>query len=262
MTVRILCIGDVVGHPGRRIVADGLGDLVTRHKIDCVIVNAENAAGGSGLTVSIYEKLLARGVHLITLGDHIYRRKEIIPVLESSEHLVRPVNLPPGAPGREFAIHTTAGGVRVAVISALGRLFMKLPVDCPFRGVDRVLSKLPTDVRVVVVDMHAEATSEKVAMGWHLEGRSSVVFGTHTHVPTADERVLPKGTAYISDVGMTGPYDSILGRKKDRVLSAMVTGVPKSFDIAEDDLRLCGIMAEVNAATGRAISVRRICHRG
>lgn len=261
MSVRILCVGDIVGDPGRKALQHALTTLVPQRGIDCVIVNAENAAGGSGITPQIYEKILGCGAHLLTLGDHVYRRKEIIPVLETSQRAVRSANLPRSAPGREFAVHYTPRNQGIAVMSVLGRLYMKTSADCPFRAVDRVLGLLPADVKMVVVDVHAEATSEKIAMGWHLDGRVSVVFGTHTHIPTADERVLPKGTAYITDVGMTGPYDSVLGRRKDRVLSAMVNGVPQAFDVAESDVRLCGIEVELDPTTGRAISIERVCIR-
>jgi len=260
MDVRILCVGDVVGAPGRRALRQGLEHLVPKHGIDMVIVNAENVAGGSGLTPPLYDKVLHYGAHVITLGDHIYRRKEIIGVLERSDRMVRPCNLPSTAPGRECVVWETSHGHRVAVLSVLGRLFMKMPVNCPFAGVDRVLGSLPRDVKMVVVDMHGEATSEKVAMGWHLDGRVSIVFGTHTHVPTADERVLPKGTAYITDVGMTGPYDSVLGRDKERVLSAMISAVPSPFDVAEGDARMCGVIVTLDASTGRAASIERVVH--
>jgi metallophosphoesterase (TIGR00282 family) len=262
MHVNLLCIGDVVGSPGRRILREELPKIVPERGIDCVIVNAENAAGGSGLTAALYEKIVHYGTDLITLGDHIYRRRDIIPVLERSEKIVRPANLPAGAPGREYAVCHTASGHRVAIISLLGRLFMKPPVNCPFAAVDRVLASIPKDVKIIVVDMHAEATSEKIAMGWHLNGRASVVFGTHTHVPTADECILSGGTAYITDVGMTGPYDSVLGRDKNRVVSALLSGVPNKFDVATDDIRMCGIVASVDAETGKATSIERIALNG
>ncbi|MCP4251124.1 MAG: TIGR00282 family metallophosphoesterase [bacterium] len=261
MLLKILCVGDIVGSPGRRALAQLLPGLMADHKVDCNIVNAENTSSGSGLTPSLYEKLLAGGVHLMTMGDHIYRRRALIGILERSDCIVRPANLPPQAPGREFAVYETASGHRVAVVSLLGQLFMRLQPDCPFRAIDRVLKTIPQDVHAVVVDMHAEATSEKVAMGWHLDGRVSAVFGTHTHVPTADERILPQGTAYITDLGMTGPYDSVLGRLKERVLSAMISSVPAPFDVAENDTRLCGILIEVDSQTGRAKSIERICVR-
>jgi len=258
MRLKILCLGDVVGSPGRRALAQVLPELVERHDIDCTIVNAENLAAGSGITPPLFEKLIRSGVNLVTLGDHIYRRKEFISVLETSERVVRPANLASGAPGREFAIYETNRGVRIAVISLLGRLFMRMPSDCPFRAAERVLAKIPGDVRVVVVDLHAEATSEKVAMGWFLDGRVSLLVGTHTHVPTADERVLPAGTGYVTDLGMTGPYESVLGRCKDAVLQSLVTSVPARFDVASDDVRICGVIAEINADSGHCVGIERL----
>jgi len=258
MPLNLLCIGDVVGSPGRRILHDTLPDLVKQRGVECVIVNAENATDGAGLSAAMYEKIVQAGANLITLGDHVYRRKDIIPVLEKSDRMVRPANLPSGAPGRELAVYQTTGGPKVAVISLLGRMFMKPLTNCPFAAVDRVLEGLPPDLKIVVVDVHAEATSEKVAMGWHLDGRVSLVFGTHTHIPTADERILPKGTAYITDVGMTGPYDSVLGRLKERVIGNMRTGVPSLFDVAEGDARLCGVLVTVEPPTGRATHIERI----
>jgi len=258
MESNILCVGDVVGSPGRKILADALPKLVADRNIDCTIVNAENAAAGSGLTPPLYDKLIAAGVHLMTMGDHVYRRKEIIPILEKSDRIVRPANLAPNAPGKQFAIWETSRGVRVGVFSLLGRMYMRTAADCPFRAADRVLGTMPSDVRIVVVDVHAETTSEKMALGWYLDGRVSVVFGTHTHIPTADERVLPQGTAYITDLGMTGPYDSVLGRRKDRVLSSMVTSVPAPFDVASGDVRMCGVIVRASSDTGRASTIERI----
>lgn len=259
MLLKLLCVGDVVGSPGRRVLARGLTALSAEHGIHCNIVNVENVAAGSGLTQKLYDKLIANGVHLMTMGDHVYRRREIISVMETSDCIVRPANLAPEAPGREYAIYQTESGHRVAVVAVLGRLYMRVQSDCPYRAVNRVLSALPDDVHAVVVDLHGEATSEKIAMGWHLDGRVSVVFGTHTHVPTADERVLPRGTAYITDLGMTGPYDSVLGRDKERVLRAMVSSVPAPFDVATDDPRLCGIVVEVDTETRLARSIQRVC---
>jgi len=258
MLLNLLCIGDVVGGPGRRILESSLPQLISSHKTNCVIVNGENAAAGSGLTAQLYQKIIACGADVITLGDHVYKRKEIIPILEQSDRIIRPANLSAHAPGREVTIRETAAGHRVAVVSLLGRLNMRMPADCPFAAIDRILKALPSDVKVIVVEIHAEATSEKVAMGWYLDGRVSVVFGTHTHIPTADERVLPKGTAYITDLGMTGPYDSVLGRLKDRVISSMTTSVPSPFDVASDDVRLCGILARVDSMTGHATHVERV----
>jgi metallophosphoesterase (TIGR00282 family) len=258
MQVNLLCIGDVVGRPGRFVVSQALPGYVRQNNIHCVICNVENAAGGSGFTPQLYDKFRRYGVSLMTLGDHIYRRPEIIPVLERSPIMVKPVNYPPVAPGHVFAVADSAAGPKVAVLSIMGRLFMKPSVDCPFRSIDRVLQQIPAEVKIIVVDVHAEATSEKVALGWHLDGRVSVVFGTHTHIPTADERVLPGGTAYISDLGMTGPYDSVLGRRKDRVIKHLVTNLPAPFDVAEGDVRLCGIRVQVESTTGKATHIERV----
>ena len=261
MEFRLLCLGDVVGAPGRHVLRQAVESLVPSKKIDCVIVNAENIAGGSGLTPQLYEKLVGYGVHLVTLGDHAYRRRDILPVLDATEKIARPANLPRSSPGREYAICDSSSNSRVAVVPVLGRMFMKPPADCPFAAVDRVLASIPKDVKIVVVEIHAEVTSEKVAMGWHLDGRVSLVFGTHTHIPTADECVLPKGTAYITDLGMTGPYDSVLGRDKQRVLSHMISSVPARFDVAENDARACGVIVTVDSTTGRATDIERVCFR-
>lgn len=261
MQLKLLCIGDVVGAPGRRILQELLPRIVKDYEIDCVIVNAENIAGGSGITTILYDKLIHDGANLITLGDHIYRRKEIIPILEKADNIVKPANYPTAAPGKEYAIFQTESDKHIAVISVLGRMFMKAPVNCPFEAVDRVLSTLPNDVDIIVVDMHAETTSEKMAMGWHLDGRVSLLFGTHTHVQTADERILEKGTAFISDLGMTGPYDSILGRNKERVMKAMIHGIPAPFDVAEKDVRLSGIIVSVETETGLATAIERISQK-
>jgi metallophosphoesterase (TIGR00282 family) len=262
MDVNLLIIGDVVGSPGQAVLREGLEALIPAHKIDCVIVNAENADGGSGLTASTYQKIIRSGVDIITLGDHIYRWSDVIPVLEKESNIVKPANLPPTAPGKDFAVVASRSNNPVAVVSVLGRLFMKLPTDCPYRTMDRVLRAIPREVKIIVVDMHAEATSEKVAMGWHLDGRVSVVVGTHTHIPTADERVLPKGTAYITDLGMTGPYDSVLGRRKDKVLGVLLNAVPARFDVAKDDPRMCGVIVTVDTNTGRASKIERVMYRG
>jgi len=258
MLVRILCIGDVVGKPGREALVYGLDKLRREREIHCVIVNTENAAGGSGLTASLYEKILRGGVHLITMGDHIYKRRDLLPVLEQSKQIVRPANLPAEAIGHELAVWRPEDGPPVAVVSLLGRLYMKPIADCPFHAADRVLASVPADVKLIVVDMHAEATSEKMALGWYLDGRVTAVVGTHTHVPTADERVLPGGTAYITDLGMTGPYHSVLGRDVQRVLKAMTTSVPTPFDVARQDAKLAGVIITAESQTGKALSIERV----
>jgi len=262
MPLNILCVGDVVGRPGRVILSQHLGELKRRYDIGCTIVNAENAAGGTGLTAALFKKFMNYGVDLICMGDHVYKRIEIAEVLESSDRICRPANLPAEAVGKQVVYHTTDAGVRVALFSVLGRTFMRMHSDNPFGAADRMLEQIPRDVKVVVCDVHAEATSEKVAMGWHLDGRTSVVFGTHTHIPTADETILPGGAAYITDLGMTGPYDSVLGRRKDRVLRFLRTAMPSPFDVAVGDPRLCGIVVSVDTDTGRATHIERICIRG
>jgi metallophosphoesterase (TIGR00282 family) len=257
MKLNVLCIGDIVGRPGRRIIADKLKSLVKQRNIDCVIANAENAAGGSGLTPQIYNKLLRYGVNLITLGDHTYRKRDIIPILETADNIVRPANFPASAAGKGTAIYKTGKGPTVAVVALIGRLFMK-PGDCPYNLIDRILPPLQQEADIVIVDMHAEATSEKIAMGYHLDGRVSLCFGTHTHVVTADEKILPKGTAYITDIGMTGPHDSILGRGVESVLKSFRTQMPFPFEIATGDVRMNGIIVAIDSNTKKAERIERI----
>ncbi len=258
--MRVLLIGDIVGKPGRRIVEQSVRGLVVRYGLDLVIANAENAAGGTGLTPAIYRELCAAGVDAITLGDHIYKRAEINSVLDSESNIVKPANYPADAPGKEFAIVTSRSGVRVAVISLMGRVFMR-PVDCPWAAADRVLAQLPPDVKVIMVDFHAEATSDKQLIARYLDGRVSAVLGTHTHVPTADEQILPLGTAMQCDVGMTGPYESILGRRIDRVLETTRTFNPTHFEVATGDVRLSGSIVDIDPATGRATAIERLVVR-
>jgi metallophosphoesterase (TIGR00282 family) len=256
--VRLLLIGDIVGKPGRQIVCRAVPGLIATRNLDLVIANAENCAGGSGLTPANYQELIASGVDCITLGDHNYRRREIVSVLESRDNIVKPANVPAEAPGRTFAVVRARNGVDVAVISLLGRMFMR-PVDCPWTAADRVLAELPEGVKVIVVDFHAEATSDKQLMGRFLDGRATAVLGTHTHVPTADERVLPGGTAFQCDVGMTGPFESVLGRRVDRVLEATLTFNPTHFEVATNDVRILATLVEVDPETGKATHVERVC---
>ena len=257
MLITCLVIGDIVGKPGRGVVRAKLGRLCRDEGVDVVIANAENAAGGSGLTPELARKLLNSGIHCITLGDHCLKRAEIIPTLAERSDIVRPLNLPHEVPGRGATVVTTESGVKVGVLCALGRLFMK-PSDCPFHAIDAALADVPDDVKVRLLDFHAEASSEKVAMGWFLNGRASIVFGTHTHVPTADYRVLDGGTAFVSDLGMTGPYDGVLGRKKDRVLYHLTTQMPTPFSIAEGDPRIHAMLVTVDETTGKAESIEPI----
>jgi metallophosphoesterase (TIGR00282 family) len=255
--VRILLIGDIVGKPGRKIVKQSVRGLVIRERLDLVVANAENAASGSGLTPANYDEIVNAGVNAVTMGDHIYRRRAIYNVLESKNNIVKPANYPEEAPGHDYVIVNSQLSVPVAVISLMGRVFMK-PVDCPFDAVDRVLSKLDRTVKVIVVDFHAEATSDMQLMGRHLDNRVSAVLGTHTHVATADESILPGGTAFQCDVGMTGPHDSILGRRIDRVMETTRTFRPTPFDVATGDVRLNGTIVDIDQETGRATGIRRL----
>lgn len=256
--MRLLFIGDIVGQPGRQIVCRAVPGLVIREQLALVVANAENAAGGSGLTPGIYRELVQAGVDAITLGDHVYRRKEIYSVLKQEANIVRPANLPEEAVGRIWAEVTARDNTRVAIFCLLGQLFMK-PIDSPWLAADRLLGRIPADVPVKLLDFHAEATSEAQLMGRYLDGRVSAVLGTHTHVPTADECLLPGGTAFQCDVGMTGPYESILGRRIDRVMETTLTANPTQFEVASKDVRLCGTLVDVDPESGRATAVKRLC---
>lgn len=255
--MRILFIGDVVGQPGVAFVKRAVPALVAAEQIDLVIANGENASGGLGMTPGAYRQLREAGVDLVTLGDHIYKKQDIIPVLGSDDRVCKPANFPPDAPGRCFALTQSRAGVSVAAFCLIGRTFMR-PVDCPFQAADRVLKELEGKAKIVIVDMHAEATADKYLMAHHLKGRVSAVLGTHTHVPTADEQVFPQGTAFICDVGMTGPYDSILGRRVDRVLGTTISFVPSPFDVATGDVRLGGAIVDIDVDTCRATAIRRV----
>ena len=256
--MRILFIGDIVGKPGRDIVCAAVPGLKVERELDLVIANAENAAAGSGITPAIYRELIRAGLDAITLGDHIYRRREIYSVLENEPNIVKPANLPTEAVGREWAVVEARNGVKVAIACLLGRLFMK-PIDSPWHAADRVLAAIPEDVKVRFFDFHAEATSEMQLLGRYLDGRASAVLGTHTHVPTADECIFPGGTAFQCDVGMTGPFESIIGRRIDRVLETTLTGLPTEFEVATRDVRLCGSIVTVDPESGRATAIDRIC---
>jgi 2',3'-cyclic-nucleotide 2'-phosphodiesterase len=254
---KLLFIGDVVGSPGRKIVAQALPRIIPRWGISLVVCNAENAAGGSGLTLSCHEELADAGVDVMTMGDHVYRKDEIFQVFERSSTVLRPANFPPDSPGPELAVVTARDGSSAAVFTVLGRTFMK-PVDCPFRAADRLLAQIAGDAKIIVVDLHAEATSDKQLLARYLDGRVSAVLGTHTHVATADEQILAKGTAFQTDVGMTGPHDSILGRRYDRVLSSTLSCVPAHYDVASGDPRLNGALVTIDPETGKAIAISRV----
>ena len=254
---RILLIGDIVGKPGRRIVQEMLPGLRESLDLDMVIANAENSAAGSGITPKIFADLRAAGVDLMTLGDHAWKRKDNLEVLDKEALCLRPHNYPEEAKGTGWAVVETADGVKVAYIIVLGRVFMD-SVDCPLRTVDKVLAQLPEDVKIRIIEFHAEATSEKQAAAWHLDGRATAVVGTHTHVLTADARILTQGTGYISDMGMTGPYDGVIGRDSKPVLHKFLTSMHAPFTVAENNAHLCGVLLSVDPDTGRLSSIRAV----
>lgn len=239
-----------------------LPDLMSQYKPDLVLANGENAAAGFGITPALVDELLGLGIAVLTTGNHIWDKKEIFAYLaeHSDGPLLRPANYPPQVPGRGLYVGKTRAGLEFAVINLQGRVFMP-SIDCPFRTVDTLLESIPASVKVRVVDMHAEATSEKLAMGWHLNGRVTAMVGTHTHVPTADEMVLPAGTAYITDLGMTGPYESVIGIDKDVAIRKFLSQLPERFDVAKGDVRLCGVLVEADAGTGRAVSIERVVQK-
>ncbi len=256
--MRILILGDVVGRPGRRAIRDLVPTLADSERLDLVIANAENAAGGMGVSIKSAEELFSGGVHVLTSGNHIWKWKEIYPYLERNSHLLRPANYPDRAPGRGWVEWQNEKGLRALIINVQGRIFMPSSVDDPFRCVDAILREHSTYSPVIIVDVHAEATSEKNAIGWYLDGKVSVVYGTHTHVQTADERILPKGTAYITDLGMCGPLDSVIGIEKEAVIEGFLTQLPRKFDVAQGSVVLQGIILDVDETTGKALDVRRV----
>jgi metallophosphoesterase (TIGR00282 family) len=261
--LRILFVGDVFGQAGRRIVGEHLVPLIERRGVDLVVVNAENAAGGFGVTPGIADELFDQGVHVITTGNHVWDKREIIDYMQSvppdshdrPRRVLRPANYVAGTPGHGVYEGELSTGQKYAVLNLQGRVFMAT-LDDPFRVADALLKKV--SAKVIFVDFHAEASSEKVAMGWYLDGRVTAVIGTHTHVPTADERVLPGGTAYQTDVGMSGPYDSVIGVEKELILARFLTGMPGKFEAAKGDPRMCAAFIECDGATGKAISIERL----
>jgi metallophosphoesterase (TIGR00282 family) len=261
-SVRILFIGDIFGHPGRRILKETLPGLVDEFSPDLVLANGENAAAGFGITPALVDELLALGIAVLTSGNHIWDKKEILPYLgdHADGRLLRPANYPGSSPGHGLYLGRTRTEIPYAVMNLQGRIFM-LPIDCPFQTADRLLGQIPAEVRIRIVDVHAEATSEKLALGWYLDGRVTAVVGTHTHVPTADETVLPEGTAYVTDLGMTGPYDSVIGIEKRSVIEKFLSQVPARFEVAKGDVRLSAALIEADGKTGRALSIRRIVRR-
>ncbi len=255
--MKLLFIGDIVGRAGRRLLDDHLDSLVDRHFVDLVVANGENAAAGYGLTGSVLNELFAAGVDVVTSGNHIWDKKEVMPLLEREPRLLRPANYPPELPGAGSGIFETAGGVRVGVVNLEGRVFMR-NLDCPFRAADALIEELQRETALIFVDFHAEATSEKQALGFYLDGRVSAVVGTHTHVQTADEQILAGGTGYLTDVGMSGSRDAIIGNKKKPALERFLTQLPVRLEVAKKDPQLCAVLLTLNEETGRCEAIERI----
>jgi hypothetical protein len=257
--MRVLAIGDVVGRPGRRIIQERLPQLRRDKEIDFVVANVENAAAGFGVTPSVVDELLGAGIDVLTSGNHIFDKKEVLQIIDAEPRLLRPANYPPGVPGRGVWTGTSPTGHPITVINLQGRIFMQ-PSDCPFRTAKALLAEL-SPRQIILVDMHGEATSEKRAMGWYLDGCVSFVFGSHTHVPTADETILPRGTAYITDLGMTGPYESVIGIETEQILDRFLRGMPRKFEVASGDVRLCGAIVEIDETSFRATAIERFMLR-
>jgi metallophosphoesterase (TIGR00282 family) len=255
--MKILFIGDIVGRPGRRILREKLVEAQETSAADLTIANVENVAGGFGITPKLAEQILNLGIDVMTSGNHLWDRKEILDYLDSQARLLRPGNYPPGTPGNSTYLARLEDGREAAVLNLQGRVFMP-SIDCPFRFIDQELSALKERTRVIIVDFHAEATSEKMAFGWYVDGRVSAVVGTHTHVPTADARVFSKGTAYVTDVGMTGSYDSVIGMEKTASISRFVTGLHSRFEPASGNRRFSSVVLDIDAQTGRATSINRL----
>jgi len=254
--MKILFIGDIIGKPGRRAVRELLPQIVSDCLIDCVIANCENAAAGFGVTNDIIDELFQSHIDVLTSGNHIWDKKEVMNFIGDYKKLLRPANYPAGTPGSGSVVLSTRSGGKLAVINLVGRVFMQ-PYDCPFRVAEREIEKVKHQTSAVIVDFHAEATSEKKTLGWFLDGQVSAVLGTHTHVQTADEAILTRGTAYITDVGMTGPFDSVIGIKKEEILERFLTQIPNKFDVAKGDVRLQGVVLDVDEQSGRSRSIER-----
>lgn len=263
--MRILMLGDVVGRPGRKAVQEFLPILLREYNPDLVVANGENAAGGNGITVETADELFSNGIDILTMGNHVWDKKEAFDLLEQDGRIVRPANYPPNTPGRGYTLAKTWNDlneeVKVGIINLSGRVFLPT-LDCPFRLGRSLAEKIRTETNIILVDFHAEATSEKMALGWYLDGTVSAVIGTHTHIQTADARVLPNGTAYITDVGMTGPRDSVLGVKKEIIINKFLTQLPVRFEVAGGKIQLEAILLEIDAASGCAVRIERIQQYG
>jgi len=255
--LRLLIIGDVVGRSGRRAVKANLSRLKKELDLDMVIANGENAAGGKGITREVARDLFASGVDVLTMGNHVWNKREAFEYLDEEVRIIRPANYPPGVPGVGVGIFGKNKKVKLAVINLAGRVFLQ-PLDCPFRKADDILEEIKGRVMVIIIDFHAEATSEKVAMGRYLDGRISALLGTHTHVQTADECILPGGTAYITDIGMTGPFDSVIGVKKEMVIDSFITQTPQRFEVATGPFQFNGVVVDIDENNGKATAIKRI----
>ncbi|MBF0122744.1 MAG: TIGR00282 family metallophosphoesterase [Candidatus Omnitrophica bacterium] len=256
--MKVFFIGDIVGSSGRDVFEKHIPAMKASGEVDVVVANAENAAGGSGITERIAKELFGQGCDVITLGDHVWDKREVYPYLNEETRILRPANFSPQAPGHGSCVIEIKSGIRVGVMVLLGRTFIKYPTDCPFLALDRLFKELRQLTPNIIVDIHAEATSEKVAMGWYADGRVSAVLGTHTHIQTADEKILPQGTAYITDVGMTGPYDSVIGQMKERIVERYLTGLPNKFEVAAGVATLCGVIIDIDETTGKARGIERV----
>lgn len=259
--MRVLFIGDIVGKAGRQALLEWLPEIRREHKPDFIFVNGENAAGGNGITPQIAEEFYDAGIDAITLGNHAWDKREVLPYIDGEKRLLRPLNYPGHPPGAGSVVLSNPRGQRIALISLAGRVFSPTHYDCPFRAADGEIGRISGETPAIMVDFHAEATSEKVAMGWYLDGRASAVLGTHTHIQTADEQVLPGGTAFITDLGMTGPRESVIGIKKELVLERFLTQMPVRFEAAKGPRQLCGAIVEIEEDTGKARDITRIFRR-
>jgi len=255
--MKILFIGDIIGSPGREAVRELLPPLVAKKKIDFVIANCENVAAGFGVTRKIVEELFKYNIDVLTSGNHVWNKREVLEFIGDFDRLLRPANYPSTTPGAGAVLVPLKTGEYIGVLNLAGRIFMQ-PIDCPFVTAKNKIAEMKEKTKVIIVDMHAEATSEKKALGWYLDGEVSAVLGTHTHVQTADEEILPNGTAYISDAGMTGPFDSVIGIKKEAIIERFLTQMPNKFDLAKDDIRMQGVIVDIDAESGRAKSIDRV----
>ena len=255
--MKILFVGDIVGSPGREAIRVLIPAIKKREKVDFVVANAENAAGGSGMTPKIAEEILGYGADVLTSGDHIWKKKEIVGMLDEDSRILRPANYPEGAPGRGWGVYKVDGKHKIGIVNMVGRVFME-SVECPFRIGRDIVEKIRKETPIILIDIHAEATSEKIALAWYFDGMISAILGTHTHVQTADERIYPKGTAFISDVGMTGPHDSVIGIDKEIAIKRFIYQTPFKYEVADSDLKFNGVLVSVDRKTGKAVDIKRI----